>query len=68
MDLMPTSMKGKGCNAMVFTDKMIAKWNEYFNSEARARKFLKEWREEKLAMKQHQDVIHSWLSEFVAQS
>jgi hypothetical protein len=53
---------------MVFTDKMIAKWNEYFNSEARARKFLEEWREEKLAMKQHQDVIHSWLSEFVAQS
>jgi hypothetical protein len=44
---------------MVFTDKMIAKWNDYFNAEARVRKFLKELREEKATMKQHQDIIES---------
>ena len=45
---------------MVFTDKMIAKWNDYFNAEARVRRFLKEWREEKATMKQHQDIIEKF--------
>ena len=58
-DLIPISMKGKDCKAMVFADEMIAKWNGYFNAEARVRKFLKEWREEKATMKHHLDIIEN---------
>jgi hypothetical protein len=58
-DLIPVAMKGKEYGALVLTEEMIQKWNVYFNTQVKLRKFVKERNEDQEIMKFYRDITES---------
>lgn len=52
-------MKVKEYGALVLTEEMIQKWNVYFNTQVKLRKFVKEQNEDQAIMKFYRDITES---------